>query len=129
MKLTVFYDSNCPLCMKEMLHLHECDNDGLIKLVDLHAAELANSYPYINKDRAMKKLHGQLDSGEMLYGLDVTCKAWTLVGKYHWLKILRWPIIKPLADMSYVFFARYREIIAFIFTGKKRCQQCALREK
>jgi len=128
MQLTIFYDSHCPLCMKEMQHLKKCDHEERIKLVDLHATELEQRYPFIDKDLAMKKLHAQSDSGEILYGLDVTCKAWALVGKYRWLSILRLPLIKPIADLMYRFFARYRGTLAFFITGKKHCDsnQCKI---
>ena len=128
MQLTIFYDSLCPLCMMEMKHLKKYDHNGRIKLVDLHANDLKNLYPNIDKEIAMNKLHAQLDSGEKLYGLDVTCKAWALVDKYHWLRILRLPLVKPVADLLYKFFARYRGTIAYLITGKRHCNsnQCNL---
>lgn len=112
----------------EMQHLKSHDHKNAIRLIDLHSNELEKSYPFINKQSAMQLLHGQLDTGEMLYGLDVTCKAWTLVGKYRWLSMLRWPLIKPVADIGYRFFARYRETIAYILTGKKHCISCAIQK-
>jgi len=128
MQLTIFYDSHCPLCMMEMQHLKKCDLENRIKLVDLHTNELEQLYPHIDKELAMKKLHAQMDSGEKIYGLDVTCKAWTLVGKYRWLSVLRLPLIKPIADLMYRFFARYRGTLAFLITGKKHCDsnQCKI---
>jgi predicted DCC family thiol-disulfide oxidoreductase YuxK len=127
MQLTIFYDSQCPLCMQEMQQLKTIDQEDRIQLVDLHTDDLNEAYPNINKDGAMKRLHGQLDSGEMLYGLDVTCRAWSLVGKHRWLAILRWPLIKPFADLAYRIFARHRGRIAFLITGKTRCSQCAVK--
>ena len=128
MQLTIFYDSHCPLCMMEMQHLKKCDHEDRIKLIDLHENELEELYPYIDKEKAMKKLHAELDSGEKLYGLDVTCKAWALVGKYRWLSVLRLPLIKPVADVLYRFFARYRGTLAYLITGKRHCNsnQCNL---
>lgn len=127
MQLTIFYDSHCPLCMLEMQQLRTIDHEDRIQLVDLHADELNKAYPHINKDEAMQRLHGQLDSGEMLYGLDVTCRAWSLVGKHRWLAILRWPLIKPIADLFYRIFARHRDRIAFLITGKTRCNECVMK--
>jgi predicted DCC family thiol-disulfide oxidoreductase YuxK len=126
MQLTIFYDSHCPLCLAEMQHLVKHDEDNRIRLVDLHTCDLKRLYPQIDKHKAMQCLHGQLDNGEMLYGLDVTCTAWSLVGKYRWLKILRWPLIRYITDLGYQFFARYRENIALLVTGKKHCKQCTI---
>lgn len=124
--LRIFYDSHCPLCMKEMQHLRASDLNQRIDLVDLHDENFSSRYPMINKDTAMGKLHGQLSSGEMIYGLDVTCVAWSVVGKYRWLKILRAPVIKPVADVFYKLFARYRSTLALLLTGKRHCtsDQC-----
>lgn len=127
MRLTIFYDSHCPLCMLEMQQLKTIDHKDRIQLVDLHADDLKKAFPHINKDDAMKRLHGQLDSGEVLYGLDVTCRAWSLVGKHRWLMILRWPLIRPLADLAYRIFARHRDRIAFLITGKTRCNECVVK--
>ena len=126
MQLTIFYDSRCPLCLTEMKHLVKHDENSHIRLIDLHACDLNRLYPQIDKHKAMQRLHGQLDTGEMIYGLDVTCIAWSLVGKYRWLKILRWPLIRPITDLGYQFFARYRENIALLVAGKKHCKQCAI---
>ena len=129
MILTIFYDSQCPLCMAEMRLLESHNNDKRLKLIDLHDDNFSKHYPYINKLKAMDILHGELDTGELLLGLDVTCKAWNLVGKHKWLMILRWPIIRILADATYLFFARYRSQISQLLTGKRLCSQCSLQNK
>lgn len=129
MKLTIFYDSQCPLCMLEMQELVKFDTQKQIRLVDLHSSEFRQDYTFIDASKAMKVLHGQLANGEMIYGLDVSCTAWAITGKYRWLKILRWPVIKFFADLGYRFFARYRSTIALILTGKKQCTACSISNK
>jgi len=124
--LTIFYDSHCPLCMAEMAQLKDLDNQKKINFADLHAADFNQIYPYIDQSKANQILHGELLSGEILLGLDVTCKAWSLVGKHKWLAILRWPIIRIFADAIYRIFARYRNTISYLLTGKKPCKQCSL---
>ena len=74
----------------------------------------------------MRKLHAQNVNGDMLYGLDVTAVAWSLVGKYRFLKILRWPVIRSISDLVYKLFAKYRDSISLLLTGKRRCQQCKI---
>lgn len=126
MHLTIFYDSHCPLCLAEMRHLKKFDRQQRIKLVDLHDETQLQPYPHINRQEAMQKLHAQDETGKMLYGLDVTAAAWSLVGKYRFLKILRWPLLRNISDLLYKFFARYRDSISLLFTGKRRCAQCKL---
>ncbi len=126
MRLTIFYDSECPLCAIEMRQLLSCDKHNRIELADIHAEDFALKHPDIDAHRAYTILHGKLDSGELLLGLDVTCKAWQLVGKHRWLALLRWPLIRPLADILYRLFAKYRNPISRLLTGQSACSRCGL---
>ena len=128
MQLTIFYDGQCPLCLAEMRQLKKYDTSAQLVLADLHDADFAVNYPHIDRPRAMRMLHAQLENGAMLYGLDVTCKAWSIVGRHRWLAILRWPLIRKLADIIYLLFARYRSQIAYLLTGKSHCDTCSLAE-
>ena len=119
--LSIYYDSQCPLCQMEMQQLVKHDQAKQIKLIDLHEPFFAQNYPHINIDHAMNMLHAETESGKMLYGLDVTCHAWKLVGKHKWLAILRWPIIKQISDSLYLFFAKHRNKISYLLTGKRSC--------
>ena len=126
-RLTVFYDALCPLCSAEIDQLRAYDKDNKIEFEDIHAPDFIQRYPYIDQLEANRILHGQLSNGEMIYGLDVTCQAWTAVGKHRWLVILRWPGIKLVADITYRFFARHRNTISSLIMGKHKsleCQSC-----
>lgn len=124
-ELTLFYDSYCPLCMAEMRHLKRKDTLQKLAFVDINNRHFSRDYPHISKDALNARIHGQIQNGDMLTGLDVTHKAWSLVG-YAWLYApLRWPLIKPLADRLYLWFARNRYTISYWITGKKRCEGTA----
>ena len=120
MQLTIFYDGNCPLCSKEINLLRAYDSKNRLSFEDINAVDFIQRYPYIDMLYANRILHGQLSNGEMIYGLDVTCLAWKTVGKHRWLSILRWPVIRPLADLAYAFFARHRNRISSFFIFKKK---------
>jgi predicted DCC family thiol-disulfide oxidoreductase YuxK len=120
MLLTIFYDGNCPLCSKEINLLKEYDSKNRLLFEDIHAVDFIQRYPYIDKLYANRILHGQLSNGEMIYGLDVTCLAWKTVGKHRWLSILRWPVIRTLSDLAYVFFARHRNRISSLFISNNK---------
>ena len=110
-KLTIFYDGHCPMCSSEMQHLTRNDHKNIIKLVDLHEDSFAENYPEIDFDYAMKILHGSY-RGNNLLGLEVTHRAWTLVGKGFWVAPLDWPIIKQVAHRVYLLVAKYRHPIS-----------------
>ena len=126
--MIIFYDGNCPLCSTEMKQLKQADVENKIVLEDLNAADFSQRYPTIDVAKAMTYLHGQKSSGEIIYGLDVTYQAWSIVGKHHWLKLIRLPIIRILADCAYLFFAKYRYPISRILMPNTQCSngQCSI---
>ena len=128
--LKIFYYGGCPLCLSEMKHLMKLDQQQKIDLVDINQESFQAKYPNINREKADRILHGQLANGKILLGLDVTHKAWNLVGKGKWIAIIRWPIIRIFADFAYLQFARHRHFLSRLLTGKERCESCSLeREK
>ena len=109
--LTIFYDGQCPMCSTEMRHLKQHDKSDLITLVDIHQDYFTVLYPEINVADAMRILHGNYQ-GKLLLGLEVTHRAWTLVGKGIWVAPLNWPVIKTLSHWIYLGFAKYRQPIS-----------------
>ncbi|MGB2045074.1 MAG: thiol-disulfide oxidoreductase DCC family protein [Porticoccaceae bacterium] len=122
--LTIFYDGGCPLCVAEMRHLQKLNTAGNIAFENIYEKDFSERFPHINQQQADRILHGQTSDGSMLYGLDVTYRAWVLVGKRRWVAVLRWPLIKWFADIGYLFFARYRYTISGLLTGQSRCDSC-----
>ncbi|MBQ4799126.1 DUF393 domain-containing protein [Pseudoalteromonas sp. MMG006] len=129
--MIIFYDGNCPLCSTEMTKLKQADTANNIKLEDLNAPDFNERYSYVDKDKAMTHLQAQTNSGEMIYGLDVTYQAWKTVGKYTWLKIFRLPVIRFFADCGYLFFARYRHSLSRLLMPNTQCTngQCRIKSK
>lgn len=123
-ELTIFYDGGCPLCVSEMRHLSRLDTEQKIRLENIYADDFSQRFPHINQQRADEILHGQLASGEMIYALDVTYQAWSLVGRRHWVAPLRWPLVRQVAHLFYLLFARYRAPISRLLTGSDRCELC-----
>lgn len=105
--LKIFYDGQCPLCATEMMHLKKHDHNDLITLVDIHQNDFDTHYPDIKFNDAMKVLHGKYQ-GKLLLGLEVTHRAWTLVGKGFWVAPLNWPGIRLLSLWVSLGFAKYR---------------------
>jgi len=125
--LTIFYDAQCPLCNLEMQKLKDQDTAGLIILVDLHQADFEQQFPHVDRAQALKILYGEYQ-GKPLRAMDVTHRAWTLVGRGTLVAPLRWPIVRPLAHLVYLLLAKYRRPIShFLFTrfglGLAACDQ------
>ncbi|GAA5317292.1 MAG: DUF393 domain-containing protein [Candidatus Pelagadaptatus aseana] len=130
-ELTIFYDSTCPLCVAEMDKLRGLDSHHRIALVSLQDESVAQRYPQLDVVKAMSVLQGLLASGRYIEGLDVTHRAWTLVGRGYLTAPLRWPGIRWLADRAYLWFARNRYRVSALLTGKSNCDngQCSVPRK
>jgi predicted DCC family thiol-disulfide oxidoreductase YuxK len=122
MAFILFYDGLCPLCEKEVSHLIKRDKDNRIQFEDISLPDFPERYPDLNLDDLNARIHGQLEDGSMITGLDVTHKAWSLVGVAWLYAPLRWPVIRWFADHFYVFFAKHRYRISYWLTGKERCE-------
>ncbi|SHG82359.1 thiol-disulfide oxidoreductase DCC family protein [Ferrimonas marina] len=125
-RLTVFYDSHCPLCVKEMRRLAQRDRKGWIALQDINQPDFSRHFPHVDPVLANKVLHGVTEDGRMLLGLDVTHAAWRLVGLGWLVAPLRWPVIRPLADRAYLWFAANRYRVSRWLTGSARCRTCRI---
>jgi predicted DCC family thiol-disulfide oxidoreductase YuxK len=109
--LIIFYDGNCPLCTLEMHKLKRYDKNGLIRLENLHQENFATLFPTVDTNKAMKILHG-FYQGKTLLALDVTHRAWTLVGRGALVAPLQFPVVKQLAHVGYKLLAKYRHPIS-----------------
>lgn len=122
MSFTIFYDGQCPLCMKEMDQLKKHNADGNLLFVDIMQSDFDTQYPHLDWQALNERIHGICDDGTVLIGLDATHRAWSEVGKGWLYAPLRWPVIKYFADKAYLVFARHRYKISYWLTGKKRCE-------
>jgi predicted DCC family thiol-disulfide oxidoreductase YuxK len=113
------------MCLKEMCSLKKHDSLNHIQLIDIHDIEKMDSYPHIDKNHALKVLHG-IYRGQILLGLDVTVTAWKLVGKNRWLVITRLPVLKGVFDKIYLLFAKHRmKISALLFNAECANNSCS----
>jgi predicted DCC family thiol-disulfide oxidoreductase YuxK len=63
-----------------MDHLQRTDVHHAIAFENIYADDFTSRFPSIDRQEADRILHGQLADGEVITGLDVTYRAWCLVG-------------------------------------------------
>jgi len=102
---TLFYDGRCPLCMREVRLLQRIADDKLA-LCDLHSRTEQPGEP--TRLLMLSTLHLQTGSGDWLTGVDATVRAWSHTRWGFLFQVLRWPLIGPLADRVYQYWARRR---------------------
>jgi len=115
---TLFFDGRCPLCGFEIAHLKRLSRGGL-DFVDIHqypADGLADMPP---RQVLLGVLHLRTAEGKWLRGMDASVAAWQTTRLGVLLVWLRWPLIAPLADRFYIWWAnrRYQR-----YYGQRECK-------
>ena len=101
----LFFDGQCPLCRLEMKQLATLHDDRL-ELVDIHSYQPEPGQP--NSAQMLKILHLQKADGSWLKGLDANVAAWQHT-RWGWaFRVLRWPLVRALADRIYLAWAEKR---------------------
>lgn len=108
-KLIFLFDGGCPLCLRETNFLKSKDELNKIYFVDINNVDYN---PILFKDisyvEAMSNLHGILENGNIIKGLDVLAYSYELIGLgwvYYPLKI---EFISPVLRFFYKYWAKYR---------------------
>ena len=108
-KLIFLFDGGCPLCLRETNFLKSKDELNKIDFVDINNV---NYNPILFKDisyaEAMSNLHGILENGDIIKGLDVLAYSYELIGLgwvYYPLKI---EFLAPVLRLFYKYWAKYR---------------------
>ncbi len=122
--VTLYYDGNCPLCMKEVNHLSSMNGKGQLILVNIKDDGFAEKHPEFDLEKMDQSIHASLGDGRIVTGVDATLAAWEAVGLGCLIAPLRWPGVALLADWGYSVFARNRHGISrhlAPFLGKNPC--------
>jgi predicted DCC family thiol-disulfide oxidoreductase YuxK len=112
---TLFYDGQCPLCLREVRLLSRLA-DSQLQLINLHEEPDAAGKP--GRLEMLKNLHLRTGDGEWLTGVDATVRAWSHTRWGLLFKVLRLPLIGTLADAAYQYWARKR------FQNLYSCNRC-----
>jgi predicted DCC family thiol-disulfide oxidoreductase YuxK len=100
-KLEVLYNSECPICDREIKHYKKISNSD-ISYVPISPASL-NSWG-LSENQAAKKLHARL-GGKKVVGVDAFVEIWAKL-PYYWIlaTFVKLPPVKFLADNMYSIF-------------------------
>ena len=80
-KFTFLFDGGCPLCLRETNFLKKKDISNKINFVDINSFDYDPSlFKNISYAAAMSNLHGILENGNIIRGLDVLAYSYKLIG-------------------------------------------------
>ena len=124
-KFTYLLDGGCPLCLRETNFLKKKDLSNKINFVDINSDSYNPSlYKDISYAEAMSNLHGILENGDIIKGIDVLAYSYKLIGfgwVYYPLKI---EFLAPLLRLFYQYWAKYRLKI----TGRSKIEKLCTSE-
>ena len=104
----VFYDGDCPLCMREIRMLMRKDRAARIEFTNIAATDFdASAYGTTYVD-LMTRIRGRLPDGSWIEGVEVFRQLYTAIGWRTLVAISRVPGISHLLRLGYTLFARNR---------------------
>ncbi|QDT10823.1 thiol-disulfide oxidoreductase DCC family protein [Planctomycetes bacterium K23_9] len=118
----VFYDGECPLCLREIQLLKWLDRKSHIQFTDIAASEFNASKYEKTSTQFMDEIHGRLPDGSWIIGVEVFRQLYAAVG-FGWLVWLtRIPGISHALNFGYQVFAKNR----LRLTGRCNAKTCKL---
>jgi predicted DCC family thiol-disulfide oxidoreductase YuxK len=107
-EIEVFFDSDCPLCRREIAILRGLDRRNRIRFTDIAAEDFEPSDYGISHQQLMAEIHARLPDGTWINGVEVFRRLYCAVG-FRWLiSFTRLPGISCGLELGYGFFARNR---------------------
>jgi predicted DCC family thiol-disulfide oxidoreductase YuxK len=79
-ELEVFYDGDCPLCMREVRWLRRRDRRQRIRFVDIAAPGFDAREAGVPLETLMERIHGRLPDGTVIDGVEVFRRIYAAVG-------------------------------------------------
>lgn len=106
--IEVFYDGDCPLCLREINMLRRWDKKQKIQFTDIVADDFSAESVGITFDQLMSEIYGRLPDGTFIKGVEVFRRLYSAVG-FSWLVApTRLPGISHVMDFGYHIFAKNR---------------------
>jgi len=105
----VFYDGQCPLCRREILHYRSLRGADRVQWVDITEADQLLSTHGLTRERVMARFHVLDAEGRWHSGAWGFAELWSHLPRYRWIaSTLRMMRVLPLVDLTYRPFARWR---------------------
>jgi len=105
----VFYDGDCPLCLREIRMLMRLDrNRGRIRFTNIAEPDFDPTSLGMDWDTLMRRIHGRLPDGTWIEGVEVFRRLYGAVGFGPLVWLSRAPGINAALDYGYEKFAANR---------------------
>lgn len=109
-KLTIYYDASCPLCLAEIHLLKNHNKRGLLDFVSLQ--DLRPTDCDINCDLAMQTIHARLGESQIITGPEVFFESYKRTDLRFINYIFSFSFFRYVYAKFYLNFAKYRHQIS-----------------
>jgi len=104
----VFYDGECPLCMREIRMLMRKDRHSRIQFTNLAAPGFDAAAHGTTYEALMQRIRGRLPDGTWIEGVEVFRRLYAAIGFRRLVAISRFPGLSHLLGLGYRVFAKNR---------------------
>ncbi len=107
-EVEVFFDGECPLCVREIDFVRKLDRRKNILFTDIAAEDFDAASIGKTQDELMARIHARLPDGTFIEGVEVFRRMYAAAGLGPLVAMTRLPGITQLLDASYRWFAANR---------------------
>lgn len=120
-EFTLLYDGLCPICRREVAWLFVRNKFGRLGFQDINDAGFDPALYGKSLAELMAEIHGVYPDGRIIKGMSVFRATYSAVGLGWLLASTGWPLLKPLFDLLYRLFAKYRLRLARLVISDMSC--------
>jgi predicted DCC family thiol-disulfide oxidoreductase YuxK len=106
--IEMFYDGDCPFCMRETRMLSRMDRHDRIRFTNIAAPDFSPVSIGKTQDELIAEMHGRMADGSWVTGVEVFRQLYSAVGLGPVVWLTRLPIIKQVLNAGYYVFAKNR---------------------
>lgn len=107
-QIEVFYDGDCPLCIREIKLLRWMDRRHRVRFTDIAAADFVAADYGKSMPEFMDQIQGRLAGGQWVEGVEVFRRLYAAIGLGPLVWVTRLPLVSQLCDVGYRVFAKNR---------------------
>ena len=122
-RFEVFFDGECPLCLREIRLLRRLDHRGRILFTDIAAPSFDAARVGRSHQELMAQIHGRTPDGEWVEGVEVFRQLYSAVGFGRLVAATRLPLVRGALELAYEAFAANR----LRLTGRCEADVCVPR--
>jgi len=120
-EFTLLYDGLCPICRREVAWLFVRNKFGRLGFQDINDTDFNPALYGKTLEKLMAEIHGVYPDGRIIKGMSVFRATYSAVGLGWLLAPTGWPLLKPLFDLLYRLFAKYRLRLARLVISDMSC--------